>query len=95
MLAAEVNARSEPPTVLLHNAGIFQRKRELTEDGFEKTMAVNHLAPFLLTHLVLADPRCKVKRIVLVSSMAHGRGTVLSTHRSRCGCRGLARAQSS
>src|SRR6188508_2227193 len=37
-LATELSARQEPPTVLLHNAGIFQRKRELTEDGFEKTM---------------------------------------------------------
>jgi NAD(P)-dependent dehydrogenase (short-subunit alcohol dehydrogenase family) len=75
-LAVELNARTEPVTVLLHNAGIFQKKRELTEDGFEKTMAVNHLAPFLLTHLVLADPRCAVRRIVLVSSMAHFRGSV-------------------
>lgn len=75
-LAAELNARAEPPTVLLHNAGIFQRKRELTADGFEKTMAVNHLAPFLLTHLVLGDPRCAVTRVVLVSSMAHARGSV-------------------
>ncbi len=75
-LAAEVNARAEPPTVLLHNAGIFQRKLELTEDGFEKTMAVNHLAPFLLTHLLLADPRCALIRIVFVSSMAHARGSV-------------------
>jgi retinol dehydrogenase-12 len=75
-LAADLDARDVRPTVLLHNAGIFQRKRELTVDGFEKTMAVNHLAPFLLTHLVLASPRAKVERIVLVSSMAHGRGSV-------------------
>ena len=75
-LAAELAMRAERPTVLLHNAGIFQRQREITADGFEKTMAVNHLAPFLLTHLLLEEPRCAVTRIVLVSSMAHGRGAV-------------------
>ena len=40
--------------VLLNNAGIYARKREESIDGFELTMAVNHFAPFLLTHLLLA-----------------------------------------
>ncbi len=35
--------------VLVNNAGLWLQRRELTPDGYEKTFAVNHLAPFLLT----------------------------------------------
>jgi NAD(P)-dependent dehydrogenase (short-subunit alcohol dehydrogenase family) len=63
--------------VVIHNAGVFMRKRELTADGFETTMAVNHLAPFLLTHLLLAGPHAaELRRIVFVSSMAHEGGEI-------------------
>ena len=41
--------------VLVHNAGVFLRRRQLTVDGYETTWAVNHLAPFLLTTLLLED----------------------------------------
>jgi len=61
--------------VLLHNAGVFLKKRELTVDGFETTFAVNHLAPFLLTQLLLPSLP-KSGRIVLVSSVAHQRGKI-------------------
>ena len=40
--------------VLVNNAGVYCRERQLTADGIERTLAVNHLAPFLLTRL-LAD----------------------------------------
>jgi NAD(P)-dependent dehydrogenase (short-subunit alcohol dehydrogenase family) len=50
--------------VLINNAGAAFARRELTEDGIERTFAVNHLAPFLLTHLVLdlirAAPRGRI-----------------------------------
>ncbi len=39
--------------VLINNAGVFLNKRELTEDGLEKTFATNYLSHFLLTHLLL------------------------------------------
>jgi NAD(P)-dependent dehydrogenase (short-subunit alcohol dehydrogenase family) len=39
--------------VLLNNAGVTQLKRSETIDGYETTFAVNHLAPFLLTHELL------------------------------------------
>ena len=39
--------------VLINNAGIIQTKRVMTDDGFESTFAVNYLAPFLLSHLLL------------------------------------------
>ena len=38
--------------VLVHNAGLWPARRELNEDGVEKAFAVNHLAPFLLNHLL-------------------------------------------
>jgi NAD(P)-dependent dehydrogenase (short-subunit alcohol dehydrogenase family) len=55
---------------LVHNAGVYMRKRTMTNDGREMTMAVNHDAPVLLTHLVSAE------RIVCVSSIAHTRGRI-------------------
>lgn len=63
--------------VLLNNAGVFEQQRAVTVDGFERTLAVNHLAPFLLTHLLLADRSGAgraLERIVNVSSVAHNRG---------------------
>jgi NAD(P)-dependent dehydrogenase (short-subunit alcohol dehydrogenase family) len=60
--------------VLLNNAGGVFNKRELTVDGIERTTATNHLAPFLLTNLlleaVLAAPR---GRVVTVASEVHAK----------------------
>ena len=59
--------------VLINNAGIVARERQLSEDGIETTFAVNHLAPFLLTNLLL--PMLKATagaRIVTVASQVHG-----------------------
>ena len=39
--------------VLVNNAGVIQQKRSETADGIETTLAINHLAPFLLTNLLL------------------------------------------
>lgn len=61
--------------VLLNNAGLIIRQRTVTEDGIETTFAVNHLAYFLLTNLLLARLReCAPARIVSVSSALHKRG---------------------
>ncbi|MFH0735743.1 MAG: SDR family oxidoreductase [bacterium] len=60
--------------VLINNAGIYAKNKVLTVDGFESTFAVNHLAPFLLTGLLL--PLLKKgspSRIINVSSAAHKR----------------------
>jgi NAD(P)-dependent dehydrogenase (short-subunit alcohol dehydrogenase family) len=70
-------ARYDSLDVLVNNAGIFADKRKLSADGYELTFAVNHLAPFLLTHLLLgALKAAPAARIVTVSSGAHtaGRG---------------------
>ena len=55
--------------VLINNAGAVFARRELTVDGIEKTFAVNHLAPFLLTNLLLDRVRAApAGRIVTVTS---------------------------
>ena len=63
--------------VLVNNAGAASVKRELTEDGIEKTFAVNHLAPFLLTNLLLDRlVESAPARIVTVSSVEHFHATL-------------------
>jgi NAD(P)-dependent dehydrogenase (short-subunit alcohol dehydrogenase family) len=52
-LADEVASRFSKIDVLINNAGSMFSRRELTIDGLEKTFAINHLAPFLLTNLLL------------------------------------------
>lgn len=60
--------------VLFHSAGVMQQSpsRRLTKDGFEETLGVNVLAPFLLTKLLLpALERSPAARVVCVSSRLH------------------------
>jgi NAD(P)-dependent dehydrogenase (short-subunit alcohol dehydrogenase family) len=71
-LAAQVQARYDRLDVLVNNAGVVLPRRNLTEDGIEETFAVNHLAPFLLTHLLLdLLKRSAPARVVIVSSGMH------------------------
>ena len=63
--------------VLLNNAGVLNAKRELSVDGIEMTFAVNHLAYFLLTTLLLDTIRASAPaRIINVASGAHTLGKV-------------------
>lgn len=63
--------------VLIHNAGVVKKEYTLTADGFETTFAVNHLAPFLLTHLLLDTLKTSApSRIITVSSMVHKWGRI-------------------
>ena len=57
--------------VLANNAGGIFGDRTPTVDGFEKTMQVNHLAPFLLTNLLLPQLRAGRAAIINTSSVAH------------------------
>lgn len=58
--------------VLVNNAALVLQRREETVDGFEKTFAVNHLAPYLLTRLLLDRLVASAPaRVVNVSSDAH------------------------
>lgn len=63
--------------VLINNAGVVKLQRAETPDGLETTFAVNHLAPFLLTHLLLPTlQRSAPSRIVNVSSVVHRWGAI-------------------
>ncbi len=68
-MADEIKQKFETLDVLINNAGIFNPVKELTENGYEKTLQVNHLSHFLLTYLLF--PLIKRGRIINVSSMAH------------------------
>jgi len=58
--------------VLINNAGLVLGERRVTEDGFEHVFAVNHLAPFLLTNLLLPKLTGSAPaRVVMVTSDAH------------------------
>lgn len=71
-LAAGFLASERPLHVLVNNAGVVNLTRRLTADGIEEVFAVNHLAPFLLTHLLLDRMRESAPaRIVTVASEAH------------------------
>jgi len=72
MLAAEILARHDHLHVLVNNAGLISPRYEESADGFELTVAVNHLAPFLLTNLLLDRLKASAPaRIVIVASQAH------------------------
>src|SRR5215470_4650210 len=68
--AQEIRARFPRLDQLINNAGVMEVPLQRTEDGFELTLATNHLGPFALTGL-LADRLTAGARIVSVSSMAH------------------------
>jgi NAD(P)-dependent dehydrogenase (short-subunit alcohol dehydrogenase family) len=73
-LAKEFQHRFARLDVLVNNAGAFFARRQLSQDGLEMTFALNHLAYFLLTNLLLDPLRAADSaRIVNVSSEAHRR----------------------
>jgi len=80
-LAEQVMRRWPRLNGLINNAGGIYGRRELSGDGIERTMALNHLAPFLLTRLLLpvltaaASPQVP-SRVIVVSSNAHRSGRI-------------------
>jgi NAD(P)-dependent dehydrogenase (short-subunit alcohol dehydrogenase family) len=71
-LAADFLASGWPLHVLLNNAGVINLRREESGDGIETTFAVNHLAYFLLTRLLLERLKESAPaRVVNVASDAH------------------------
>ena len=71
-LAADFLNRFDHLDVLIHNAGIMKKRREESSDGFELQFAVHHLAPFLLTHLLMdALLKAGPGRVVSLASMMH------------------------
>jgi NAD(P)-dependent dehydrogenase (short-subunit alcohol dehydrogenase family) len=71
-LAERVLATHDRLDILVNNAGLIAPRFQLSADGYELTIAVNHLAPFLLTNLLLDRLRASAPaRIVTVASQAH------------------------
>ena len=71
-LAKALLAGHERIDLLVNNAGLISPRFQLSKDGYELTFAVNHLAPFLLTNLLLDRLRASAPaRIVTVASQAH------------------------
>src|SRR5437016_8523945 len=76
-LARDVLHKYPRLDVLVNNVGGFWSHRHLTADGLEHTFALNHLAPFLLTGLLLGRLTASAPaRVVTVSSGAHARGRI-------------------
>jgi NAD(P)-dependent dehydrogenase (short-subunit alcohol dehydrogenase family) len=71
-LADEILSAHDRIDVLINNAGLMSRRFRFSFDGFELTFAVNHLAPFLLTCLLLDRLKTSAPaRIINVASEAH------------------------
>jgi len=91
-LADEVLQRLTRIDVLVNNVGGHWNTRHVTADGLEHTFALNHLAPFLLTNLLLVRlKQSGSARVVTVSSNAHAMGRIdfddLQGERSYSGAR--------
>jgi NAD(P)-dependent dehydrogenase (short-subunit alcohol dehydrogenase family) len=73
--AAEIASRYTHVDILINNAGAMFTRRALTADGIERTWALNHLAPFLMTNLLIDRLRAApAARIITTASDAHFRG---------------------
>jgi len=71
-LAQTLLAGHERIALLVNNAGLISPSLRHSEDGYELTFAVNHLAPFLLTNLLLGRLRASAPaRVITVASQAH------------------------
>ena len=77
-MAQELADRFSQLDGLVNNAGVYMKERRLSKQGFEMTLAVNHLAHFLLTVSVLPLlQKSSASRVVTVSSMVHSSGRIL------------------
>ena len=97
-LASEIQQRIVRLDVLVNNAGAFFARRQLSQEGLEMTFALNHLAYFLLTNLLVDSLKAADSaRIVNVSSEAHRRAHLdfadLQLERHYSGWRAYARSK--
>ncbi|MCP4547540.1 MAG: SDR family oxidoreductase [bacterium] len=75
-LAAELKGRFPRLHVLVNNAGAIFPERRLNAEGLEMTFALNHIAYFLLSNLLLDVMKDSPSRIINVASRAHVRGKI-------------------
>jgi retinol dehydrogenase-14 len=97
-LAEEVLQRLPRVDVLVNNVGGYWATRHVTADGLERTFALNHLAPFLLTNLLLDRLQHSAPaRVVTVSSNAQAQGRIdfddLQGERSYSGARAYSQSK--
>lgn len=79
-LAERIRDRYPETSLLINNAGVFAAKKALSEDGIEMDMAVNHVAPFLLTwRLLPLLQQQRGSRVVNVNSDSHEKATLEQT----------------
>lgn len=77
-LAQQINQQYRHLDVLINNAGVFEKSYRESGDGLEMTLAVNHMAPFLLTLLLLDIIKHSPRgRIINVSSISHYNSPVI------------------
>lgn len=71
-MSGAIHEKYKQIDIMINNAGVYKNNRELSVDGFELTFAVNHLAYFLLTGLLLnLLKKSNSGRIINVASQAH------------------------
>jgi len=71
-MALEITAAYNRLDILINNAALYEEWRRLSADTIERTFAVNHMAPFLLTHLLMPLLKSAARaRIINISSQAH------------------------
>jgi retinol dehydrogenase-13 len=71
-VADELLKLNNPIDVLIHNAGIYLTKRELTSDGLEKVFVVQYLSSLIINYILMAKLKSQEKaRIILVNSEGH------------------------
>ncbi len=71
-VAEELSNLKTPIDVLIHNAGIYLTKRELTPDGIEKVFVIQYLSSFIINFILMDKLKSQEKaRIILVNSEGH------------------------
>jgi len=71
-VAGELLNQNTPIEVLIHNAGIYLTKKELTTDGLEKVFVVHYLSSFIINYLLMDKLRSQPHaRIIMVGSEGH------------------------
>lgn len=76
-MAEDLNARLPRLDVLINNAGVYLTTPQLSQNGYEMTWAINHLAHFLLTlRLLPLLKKSSEPRVVTMSSMVHSDGRI-------------------
>lgn len=71
-VAKELATMDLPIDVLIHNAGVYLTKRELTSDGLEKVFVVHYLSSFVINYLLMEKLKSQERaRIILVGSEGH------------------------